>query len=341
MYTMQFIEVFAGCGGLSTGLTEAGWSPLLLIDNDRSCIDTLRSNKCGAIVLQKDVKTLNLTDYKGKVPLLAGGIPCQAFSQAGLRRGTNDPRGNLFQEFARLITECEPHMFLIENVVGLLTHDKGNTFRAILSLLLPETYVTSHSVLNAHDYEVAQKRKRVFIVGRRKDLFVNATEFKFPDPLQHKLNLRDVLADCPYSRGIGYTEEKQKVMELIPPGGCWVDLPPDVQRQYMGGSFTSGGGKRGMAKRLSWNEPSLTLTTSPCQKQTERCHPEETRPLTVREYARIQSFPDEYIFAGSMMSQYRQIGNAVPVRLAYHIGAQLLRYYTDSRIQARISPFSP
>ena len=113
-------------------------------------------------------------------------------------------------------------------------------------------------------------------------------------------------------------------MELIPPGGYWKDLSDKNQREYMGNSYFMGGGKTGMARRLSWDEPSLTLTCAPAQKQTERCHPVETRPLNVREYARIQSFPDDWEFAGSMSSQYKQIGNAVPVNLGFHLGKSLI-----------------
>jgi DNA (cytosine-5)-methyltransferase 1 len=113
-------------------------------------------------------------------------------------------------------------------------------------------------------------------------------------------------------------------MKLIPEGGYWRDLPEKLQKSYMGASFYLGGGKTGMARRLSWNEPSLTLTCNPAQKQTERCHPSETRPLNVREYARIQSFPDSWKFCGSVASQYKQIGNAVPVNLGFHIGRALI-----------------
>ena len=108
-------------------------------------------------------------------------------------------------------------------------------------------------------------------------------------------------------------------MELVPPGGCWVDLPDDVAREYMGRSYFSGGGRRGMARRIAWDEPCLTLTTSPSQKQTERCHPDETRPFAVREYARIQSFPDDWEFVGKISEQYKQIGNAVPVENTAYI----------------------
>ena len=135
--------------------------------------------------------------------------------------------------------------------------------------------------------------------------------------------LRQVLKDCPASPGEEYSEKKRKVLELVPAGGCWVDLPEDVAKNYMGKSYYSGGGRRGMARRISWDEPCLTLTCSPSQKQTERCHPEETRPFTVREYARIQSFPDDWKFCGGIGDQYKQIGNAVPVEMARRIGVQL------------------
>ena len=137
--------------------------------------------------------------------------------------------------------------------------------------------------------------------------------------------LKDILIDVPKSEGCEYSKEKKKVFELVPPGGCWVDLPEEIQKSYMKSSFFSGGGKRGIARRLSLDEPCLTLTTSPCQKQTERIHPLETRPFTIREYARIQSFPDTYIFTGSKMNQYKQIGNAVPPKLAKAVGKSILK----------------
>ena len=126
-------------------------------------------------------------------------------------------------------------------------------------------------------------------------------------------------------------------MELVPPGGYWRDLPIDIQKEYMKGSFFLSGGKTGMARRISWDEPSLTLTCAPAQKQTERCHPEETRPFTVREYARIQTFPDTWSFSGSITAQYKQIGNAVPVNLAVEIGKSLAQalndYYKKNKIK--------
>src|SRR5690606_21565920 len=145
--------------------------------------------------------------------------------------------------------------------------------------------------------------------------------------LKHALKKGDLYpTDVPPSPGAKYPESKKKILDLIPPGGYWRDLPLDLQKQYMQKSFYLGGGKTGMARRISWEEPSLTLTCSPAQKQTERCHPDETRPFTVREYARIQTFPDEWEFAGSITNQYKQIGNAVPVNLATEIGYSLVNF---------------
>lgn len=322
----RFIEVFAGCGGLSAGLVKAGWTPVMLVDNDKNCVRTLRANHPDTLVEEKDVTQLSLHEHND-IDLLAGGIPCQAWSQAGKRKGLDDKRGNLFHDFIRLLDECEPKMFLVENVVGLTTYNNGNTLQMLLDLM-KETktnhiqYEIKHKVLSANDYGVAQKRKRVIIVGVRNDM---NREFIYPEPLEYKPVLRDALAGVPASAGVQYAEAKANVLRLVPPGGCWINLPEDIKRRYMGKSYESGGGKRGIARRIAWDEPCLTLTTSPCQKQTERCHPEETRPFTVREYARIQSFPDEYVFSGSVASQYRQIGNAVPVELAYHVGKSLMK----------------
>ena len=147
------------------------------------------------------------------------------------------------------------------------------------------------------------------MLGSREDL---ETIYLPPKPYDYWPTLRDVLQDVPPSIGATYPEHKRKVLELVPPGGCWRDLPDEIAKEYMGKSYFSGGGRTGMARRLSWDEPCLTLTTSPAQKQTERCHPEETRPFTIREYARIQSFPDEWEFTVPLHAQYRD-GNAVPL----------------------------
>lgn len=330
------IELFAGGGGLAVGLEKAGFQELLLNEWDKDACKTLRANRPNWNVVEGDVAKVDFTPYKGKIDFLSGGFPCQAFSYAGKKLGFGDTRGTLFHQFARAIAETQPKVFLGENVRGLLAHDKGKTLQTITKVLGDLGYdIIPPKVLKAVFYMVPQKRERLFIVGIRKDLGM-ADAWKWPQPFKRIMTMRDGLkkgilynCDCPASAGQQYPEKKRKVMAMVPPGGYWRDLPEDVQKDYMKASYYMEGGRTGMARRLSWDEPSLTLTCAPAQKQTERCHPEETRPLTVREYARIQTFPDEWKFEGSLSSQYKQIGNAVPVNLAYAMGRALVRLLNE------------
>lgn len=319
-----FIEVCAGCGGLSTGFIKAGFTPLLINEMQKIFCETLKLNHTNTNIVCGSMTDLDLKSYKGKVDVLQGGVPCQAFSQAGSRRGTEDPRGQLIIHFNQLINQCEPKLFLVENVKGLLTHNNGETFQSVIKLFENNgLYKVYYKLLNAKDYEVPQKRERIIIIGVHHSI---KKEFIYPEKSEKNIVLKDVLMNVPHSLGAIYPAHKIEIMKLVPQGGCWIDLPEDIQKTYMGKSFTSGGGKRGFARRLSMEEHCLTLTTSPSQKQTERCHPNETRPLTVREYARIQTFPDSYQFCGSMANQYKQIGNAVPVLLAYKIANQIKKF---------------
>jgi DNA (cytosine-5)-methyltransferase 1 len=320
-----FIEVCAGCGGLSTGFMNAGFKPLLINELEKVFCETLRKNHDGENIVEGSMLDLDLTEYKGKVDILQGGVPCQAFSQAGERKGLDDPRGKLIVHFNKLINDCEPKMFLVENVKGLLSHNEGNTFKGILELFKNNgKYNIYHKVINAKDYNVPQKRERVIIIGV---LSTITKTFEYPPISDRVVLLRDVLTNVPPSVGAVYPPHKAEVMKLVPPGGCWINLPKEIQESYLGEKgMAAEGGKRGIARRLSMDEQSLTLTTSPCQKQTERCHPIETRPLTVREYARIQTFPDSYIFCGGMSNQYKQIGNAVPVNMAFAVATQIKEF---------------
>lgn len=322
--TIKGIELFAGAGGLALGLEEAGIQGQAFVEFDKNACNTLRKNKPHWNVIEGDITTVDFTEYHGEIDVVSGGAPCQAFSYAGKRLGFGDTRGTLFAEFARCLKEVEPKMFLFENVKGLLTHDKGRTFETILHEFKTLGYQVQYKVLNAAYYNVGQKRERLIVIGIRKDL-KEQIAFNYPEPSENMTILKDVLQNVPESSYQPYSENKRKVMELVPPGGCWVDLPDEVAKEYMGKSYYSGGGRRGMARRISWDEPCLTLTTSPSQKQTERCHPDETRPFTVREYARIQSFPDAWQFDGSLGKQYKQIGNAVPVELARRLGVEIVK----------------
>ena len=314
------IELFAGAGGLALGLEQAGICTVEYVEFDKACCETLKTNRPEWNVICDDIHNVDFTEYSGQIDVVTGGFPCQAFSYAGKKLGFEDTRGTLFHEFARCVQQVRPKMFLAENVRGLVSHDKGRTLQTIIEVLKSLGYSVQYKILNAAYYGVGQKRERIVIIGIIDDLPI---DFSFPIPDEKMTTLRQVLKDCPASPGEEYSEKKRKVLELVPAGGCWVDLPEDVAKNYMGKSYYSGGGRRGMARRISWDEPCLTLTCSPSQKQTERCHPEETRPFTVREYARIQSFPDDWKFCGGIGDQYKQIGNAVPVEMARRIGVQL------------------
>lgn len=325
------LELFAGAGGLALGLEKSGFENLFLNESDKNACATLRRNRPNWNVLEGDIHKIDFTKYIDKVDLLSGGFPCQAFSHIGKRLGFEDIRGTLFSEFARAIKETQPMCFLAENVKGLLSHDNGNTIKVIVDVFENLGYfVFSPLLLNANDYEVAQKRERIFIFGVKKSYEKNFQPLS-PDK-KEKITLRDIFEKNTYynqpilfSEGSFYSESKLNLFKKIPAGGYWKHLSIEEQKLYMGKMFYSGGGKTGVLRRLSLNEPSLTLLTSPSQKQTERCHPIEFRPLNIRESARIQSFPDDWIFSGSITSQYKQIGNAVPVNLAYHVGLDIIK----------------
>lgn len=323
------IELFAGAGGLALGIEKAGFETIGLVEFNKDACDTLRKNRPDWNVICDDIANVsgqNLEELfhikRGELDLLSGGAPCQSFSYAGKRLGLEDARGTLFYHYAVFLEKLQPKMFLFENVRGLLTHDKGKTYQTILNIFEKAGYDIQKEVLNAWDYGVAQKRERLITIGIRKDLSEKLT-YIFPEKHEYKPVLRDVLQNVPASCGVPYGENKRKIFELVPPGGYWRDIDPEIARTYMKSCWNMEGGRTGILRRMSMDEPSLTVLTSPSQKQTERCHPLEARPFTVRENARCQSFPDEWEFCGSVMSQYKQVGNAVPVNLAYEVAKKI------------------
>ena len=323
------IELFAGAGGLALGIEKAGFETIGLVEFNKDACDTLRKNRPDWNVICDDIANVseqNLEELfhikRGELDLLSGGAPCQSFSYAGKRLGLEDARGTLFYHYAVFLKKLQPKMFLFENVRGLLTHDKGKTYQTILNIFEKAGYDIQKEVLNAWDYGVAQKRERLITIGIRKDLSEKLT-YIFPEKHEYKPVLRDVLQNVPASCGVPYGENKRKIFELVPPGGYWRDIDPEIARTYMKSCWNMECGRTGILRRMSMDEPSLQVLTSPSQKQTERCHPLEARPFTVRENARCQSFPDEWEFCGSVMSQYKQVGNAVPVNLAYEVAKKI------------------
>lgn len=341
----KVLELFAGAGGLAIGLEQSGIKCVALNEIDKWACETLRNNRPNWNVLEGDIKEFTFEKYRGEVDVVTGGFPCQAFSYAGKKLGLEDARGTLFYEFARAVQEVNPLICIGENVKGLLSHEKGKTLQGMISVLDEIGYnVVPVQVLKAINYNVPQKRERLILVGIRKDISI---KYEYPFPNSKTYNLSDALkkgelydSDVPKSEGAKYPEYKKAVLDLVPPKGYWRDLPVDIQKEYMGKSFYLGGGKTGMARRIGWDEPSLTLTCSPAQKQTERCHPDETRPFTVREYARIQTFPDDWGFSGSVSQQYKQIGNAVPCNLGKELGYSIIKFLNKVYLKSNKSESS-
>ena len=330
------IELFAGAGGLALGLEISGFNHIGLIEWDSDSAKTLKLNRPNWNVFCEDVQSVANRDLekefqinKGELSLLSGGAPCQSFSYAGKRLGFNDARGTMFHHYATFLHKLQPKIFLFENVKGLLTHDNGRTYRSIRTVFEDEGYVVFSAVLNAWNYGVPQKRERLIMVGIRKDLCVSECVFSEfpPKPHAYKPTINDIELEVNPSKEncVRYPKEKEKVLALVPPGGYWRDIDPNVAKIYMKSCWHMGGGRTGILRRISLEEPSLAVLTSPCMKQTDRCHPLEVRPFPYRENARIQTFPDVWHFYGNLYSKYRQIGNAVPVNLAKEIGCSLIK----------------
>lgn len=276
------IDLFAGAGGTALGFSNAGINHVLLNEFDKNAAQALKDNSdahgLNWVIDDRDVHDVEFSPYQAEI--MQAGFPCQAFSYAGKSKGFEDTRGTLFFEFARAIHVVQPKIAIGENVRGLERHDGGRTLKTMLAALDDLGYRVNYKILRAQYLDVPQKRERLIIFAVRKDL---DCPILFPKERDYFISLKQALEGCPDSEGQEYPEKKRKVMERVPEGGCWRDLPDDVAREYMGGSYHLSGGRTGMARRLSWDQPSLTLTCAPAQKQTERCHPSETRPLKVRD----------------------------------------------------------
>lgn len=338
------ISLFSGAMGLDIGLMEAGIDIQIGQDFDEYCVKTMIANGHKGILGDiRDIPASNLltaSNMKAGEPfLICGGPPCQPFSTAGKRLGINDPRGSLFRDFVRMIDEIRPRFFVMENVKGLtsamLKDESGiSTETRVLDIILDEfnklNYKTVYGVLDAVNYGVPQFRERFVLIGSRdnEDIFLpvpthfhvhqNPT-FRWKTLGETIKDLEKVPGDC-----AAFSEKRLQYLRMVPEGGNWHDLPENIIQKAMGGAYMSGGGKVGFYRRLSYAQPSPTVVTSPVQKATMMCHPTMDRPLSVAEYARIQQFPDNWNFIGTVASKYKQIGNAVPVGLARAIGEMLI-----------------
>ena len=340
--------------GLDLGLEQAGFEVALAVECDAQAISTIKRNRPSLKVIERKIETVDTQEILAKAGLVAGGNfvvtggpSCQSFSTAGQRRSLADPRGGLFHHFVRIVEESRPKFFVMENVKGMLSaaikhrplnkrgpghpsleaeEELGSAFRIVTDELRRLRYYVVFDVLNAADYGVPQTRERILFIGSRDG---RAVEMPRPthagELLEGRLpwvTLRSTIGRLREENpaGLKLRDKMVKFLKLVPEGGNWRDLPPDVQKEALGGAYDSWGGRSGYFRRLAWDRPAPALTTVPNCKATMLCHPTAMRPLSLREYARIQQFPDDWKFEGSTASQYRQIGNAVPVGLGAALG---------------------
>lgn len=341
--------------GLDLGLEAAGFQAAGCLELDKKACATITRNRPEVPLICDDLQNWTgdklLSAFRlqrDDVAFIAGGPPCPSFSTAGKRQSFNDPRGQVMFDYLRIIAELRPPFFVMENVRGILsaslTHvpisqRKGqkDTGRGTVLKLLAETfnemgYTVSVELVNAANYGTPQKRERVVFLGSRDGFQVtmptaqySRTENLFCPQWRTLGDAVQGLTD-PHPEFTPFSKNRQRFLKLLKEGENWRSLPANLQAEALGGAFTSTGGRVGFFRRLRFDEPSPTVPTSPVQKSTCLCHPTELRPLSVKEYARIQQFPDNWVFEGSTADKYRQIGNAVPVGLGYAIGNALKRF---------------
>ena len=341
---IKSISLFSGAMGLDIGLNMAGANIVIGQDIEPSCVQTMVVNGYSGII--GDIRALSvntLLSAAGMAPgepfLVCGGPPCQPFSTAGKRLGLNDPRGSLFMDFVRMIDGMRPRFFVMENVKGILSaklkDENGKpTETNVLEIILNEFkklhYNTVFGLLDAVNYGVPQFRERFVMIGSRDNepVFLPVpTHFQQHQNAANRwVTLGQTIKDLEQMPGEceAFPESRLRYLRMVPEGGNWKSLPLEVQKEAMGGAFSSGGGKVGFYRRLSYSQPSPTVVTSPVQKATMMCHPTQDRPLSVAEYARIQQFPDHWKITGTMAEKYKQIGNAVPIGLSRAIGDAIM-----------------
>jgi DNA (cytosine-5)-methyltransferase 1 len=339
---LRLVSLFSGCGGMDLGFIQCGYKIVFANDIDNDAVQTYRAN-LGDIV-QKDIREI----HEDEIPdcdVLTAGFPCQPFSSAGKRRGVADERGTLFHECIRIIKRKKPKVVVFENVRGILSiknKDGSKLIHTIEQLMNDCGYHVDYKLLKASDYGVPQNRYRVFIVGFRKDL---RKRFVFPKPIKSdKLTLKDALANIdstlPNNEHWKLSPQSQEIVPYIKEGGSWKDIPYDKLptrmkhirdniRKYKSPNFY---------RRYSWNEICGTITAAATPENCGILHPTENRRFTVREIARIQSFPDNFIFeASSIAGKYKIIGNAVPPKLAYVIAKRILEILEDKIVAEEVT----
>ncbi|MEO6804947.1 MAG: DNA cytosine methyltransferase [Edaphobacter sp.] len=310
--------------------------------------------------LTADFLRQDLSIESGDLFAIIGGPPCQAFSTAGRRLGLNDDRGNVFLHFMHLVGQLRPKYAVFENVRGLLSaplvhrphNERGRSYPPLTSEELPKGaltnilsvlenygYKTTFNLYNTANFGVPQTRERIIFFASR-----DGEDVPFLVPSHDEFSrggrkpwrtLKDAFAnlDCTNEEGASFPDRRLKYYRMLHEGQNWRDLPESLQKEAMGKSWYAGGGKTGFYRRLAWQRPSPTLVTSPTMPATDLCHPEELRPLSIQEYAAIQTYPKGFTLAGRVVDKYRQLGNAVPCSFGKAV-AEHLSAFDEGRLKS-------
>jgi DNA (cytosine-5)-methyltransferase 1 len=320
---MRLVSLFAGAGGLDLGFKKAGFDVIWANEFDRAIWETFEHNFPNIILDKRDITDINISEIPDTDGII-GGPPCQSWSEAGARRGINDKRGRLFYEYIRILKGKQPKFFLAENVAGILHPKHKEAFLAIVDEFENAGYEISWKLLNANDYDVPQDRLRVIIVGYHKTV---KKKFEFPSAQKYKPTLKDAIYDL---RLASPAKEGNKT------NGNKLKIP---NHEYMNGGFSTIYMSRNRVR--SWDEPSFTIQAggrhAPIHPQAPKMEFIEQnkrifvlgkehlyRRLSVRECARIQTFPDDFIFKYKCIADgYKMIGNAVAVSFAFHLAKKI------------------
>ncbi len=323
---MNILSLFSGCGGLDLGFQQAGFNIIWGNEYDKAIWDTYEFNHPKTILDKRDIRAIKSIEIPDSIGIV-GGPPCQSWSEAGARRGINDSRGQLFHEYIRILRDKQPLFFLAENVSGILAQRHAPAFANILYQFKEAGYQVTYQLVNAHNFEVPQDRKRVILVGYRDDM---ASSFTFPQYTNKNLTLRDAIYDLssiePISLKLGNNKFASKI--IVP------------NHEYLEGNFSSIYMSRNRVR--SWDQPSFTIQAggrhAPLHPQANKMiwvakdqwmfDPKSLKPyrrLSVRECARIQTFPDNFIFKYTNIANgYKMVGNAVPVNLAKVLASKIM-----------------
>lgn len=352
------ISFFSGALGLDLGIESAGFAVVLACEKDKHCRETIKANRPD-MPLITEVSGLTAEDVRGaaglcsedNIDLIFGGPPCQSFSTAGKRRGLSESRGNIFLDFIDLCVALNPSVFVIENVRGLLScpgpgdePEKGGALALILEIIRASGYGVSFSLYNAANFGAPQMRDRVVMVCTRDGPIAPHLKPTHAEGGAYGLlpwvTFREATLGVwnKAGEGLSFPEKRMKYYRMLTEGQNWRNLPDDVKEAAMGGAYNSGGGKTGFYRRLYWDKPAPTLLTHPAMPATDLAHPFENRPLSVKEYKRLQEFPDSWEVCGPILQQYKQIGNAVPLSLGRAIG-QLVKEILSGDFEPRIPGF--